>query len=141
MRKSVHDAVQSGTPVIAECGGFLYLHERMEGAEGGMYEMAGVIPGECRRGSRLGRFGYILLTAQSDGMIARKGEVRKAHEFHYWKSDSEGSDFTVRKADGSSTGSGRHLFRGDVCGISPSFFLCRSESAERFVKRMPAAPG
>ena len=135
MRKSVHDAVQSGIPVIAECGGFLYLHERMEGAEGGMYEMAGVIPGECRRGSRLGRFGYILLTAQSDGMIARKGEVRKAHEFHYWKSDSEGSDFTVRKADGSSTGSCGISSEAMYAGFPHLSFCADPESAERFVKK------
>ncbi len=135
MRKSVRDAVRSGMPVIAECGGFLYLHERIEDAAGGMYEMAGAVPGECRRGSRLGRFGYVQLTAESDGLIARRGEVRKAHEFHYWKSDSEGADFTVRKADRSSSGK---------CGVSsgtmyagfPHLSFCADpEIARRFVEK------
>ena len=44
MRKAVHDAVADGLPTIAECGGFLYLHETLCDDEGVCYPMAGVIP-------------------------------------------------------------------------------------------------
>ncbi len=40
MRKAVHDAVAGGLPTIAECGGFLYLHETLCDDEGVCYPMA-----------------------------------------------------------------------------------------------------
>ena len=39
MRKAVHDAVADGLPTIAECGGFLYLHETLCDDEGVCYQM------------------------------------------------------------------------------------------------------
>ena len=48
MRKAVHDAVADGLPTIAECGGFLYLHETLCDDEGVCYPMAGVIPASAR---------------------------------------------------------------------------------------------
>ena len=34
MRRSVKDAIRSGMPCLAECGGFMYLHREMEDMEG-----------------------------------------------------------------------------------------------------------
>ena len=42
MRNSIKNAIQKGLPTIAECGGFLYLHEHLEGAE-----MVGVVRGNA----------------------------------------------------------------------------------------------
>ena len=60
MRQAVSRAVKDGMPVIAECGGFMYLHERLQGEDGKEYGMAGVLHGECHKTSGLARFGYIL---------------------------------------------------------------------------------
>ena len=35
MRNSIKNAIEKGLPTIAECGGFLYLHEHLEGAGDG----------------------------------------------------------------------------------------------------------
>ena len=48
---------------MAECGGFMYLHEQMEDMGGVFRKTCGVIPGKCFRTPRLTRFGYITLTA------------------------------------------------------------------------------
>ena len=123
MREAVRTAVERGMPLLAECGGFIYLHEAAEGAEEeepAMYRMAGAIPGTCYRGRRLDQFGEITLTAGKSGLAAEKGEKRKAHEFHYWKSTAPGADFTAEKADGAYRMEMRLFFRNDVCGISAS---------------------
>lgn len=106
MRRSVRHAAEEGMPLLAECGGFIYLHQAVEGADGGgkMYRMAGVIPETCCRGKRLDQFGYISLTPRKSGMAAAPGDTLKAHEFHYWKSTDPGKDFTSKKQTGAAIG-------------------------------------
>ena len=62
--KAVHDAVADGLPTIAECGGFLYLHETLCDDEGVCYPMAGVIPASAINTGKLVRFGYVMLTGK-----------------------------------------------------------------------------
>ena len=45
MLAAVCAAVQTGIPYMAECGGFMYLHQEMEDMEGHSWPMAGVIHG------------------------------------------------------------------------------------------------
>ena len=75
MRSVVQKAVAGGLPTVAECGGFLYLGRSLEGADGIVYPMAGVLPGQGFRVGRLVRFGYAKLTARTDSMLfGRRGE-------------------------------------------------------------------
>ena len=97
MLESIRQAVGRGMPLMAECGGFMYLHNRMEGMDGVSYPMAGVIDGEVYRTEKLGRFGYIELTANEDQMAAAAGETVRGHEFHYFDSTSCGGSFLARK--------------------------------------------
>lgn len=69
MRSAVKTAVESGLPTVAECGGFLYLGQTLEGADGKTYPMAGVLPGQGVKIGRLVRFGYAALTANADSML------------------------------------------------------------------------
>ena len=48
MRKEIKAAVESGMPVVAECGGFLYLHTAIRDRDGHPYQMAGVLPAACQ---------------------------------------------------------------------------------------------
>ena len=84
MRKSIRQAVAAGLPTVAECGGFLYLQQTLEDDRGGVWPMAGALPGAGFRTDRLQRFGYKVLTAGADSLLLRQGEVVSAHEFHYW---------------------------------------------------------
>jgi cobyrinic acid a,c-diamide synthase len=84
-------------PTIAECGGFLYLHEELEDAEGTYWPLVGVVPGRAYKTDRLRRFGYVTLTARRDGLLAQVGERLRAHEFHYWESDDPGDAFHAQK--------------------------------------------
>ena len=61
MRKEIKAAVESGMPVVAECGGFLYLHAAIRDRDGHPYQMAGVLSAACQDTKKLVRFGYIEL--------------------------------------------------------------------------------
>lgn len=62
MRESICHAVRLGVPCIAECGGFMYLQERLEGSDGKIYDMAGALFGKSFKTEKLRRFGYIILS-------------------------------------------------------------------------------
>ena len=106
MRAAVRAAFLSGMPCLAECGGFLYLHERLEDTDGIMRPMAGVFPFSARKTDRLDRFGYITVTAKGqtgqDGgpVLLDGGEEIRGHEFHYWESEDPGSSWRAEKPSG-----------------------------------------
>ncbi len=95
MRQSVLNALKSGLPCIAECGGFMYLTDRI-----GEYPMVGMIKGSCFDNGRLTRFGYVTLTAETDNMLCKKGGRIPAHEFHHWDAEAPGDSFTAQKPNG-----------------------------------------
>ena len=85
MRASVRQALESGMPCHAECGGFLYLGKSLADAEGNVYEMVGFLDGAGYRTERLQRFGYVELAPQEADAFAVNAILR-GHEFHYWDS-------------------------------------------------------
>ena len=97
MRNSVRGAVADGMPTVAECGGFLYLGQSLEGMDGTAHPMAGCLPGDGVRRERLVRFGYAELTADRDSLLFREGEAVPIHEFHYWDSTRNGDGLTAVK--------------------------------------------
>ncbi len=134
MRACLADRIRNGMPTIAECGGFMYLHDELEDDMGKAWPMLGVVEGLSYKTPRLSRFGYVTLTAQEDGLLARRGETLRAHEFHYWDSTQTGKAFRADKPQST---------RSWECGIvSPSLFagyphlFLYSEpcAAERFVR-------
>lgn len=95
IRCGIKQAVLGGMPVIAECGGYMYLKESMEGTDGGIYPMTGVLRGTARKKEHPVRFGYVTLLAQKDNMLCKAGERIRAHEFHYWDCEENGDAFTA----------------------------------------------
>ena len=97
MLSAIREGVANGLPTVAECGGFLYLHEKLEDTNGRDWPMVGVIPGRAWNTGKLGRFGYVTLTARNDGLLCGAGEQLPAHEFHYWDSQHPGDRFRAQK--------------------------------------------
>ncbi len=109
MCSSIARAIRTGLPTIAECGGFMYLHDVLEDNDGNTYSQVGVVDGASFKTDKLGRFGYITLTASYGGLLVEEGDMLRAHEFHYWDSENPGAAFTAEKPQ-----SGRTW----KCGIS-----------------------
>lgn len=133
MRKDIAGKIQSGLPCIAECGGFLYLHEYLETPEKEKYPMAGVIKGTGYNAGKLQRFGYMSIRAKKDTMLADKNQVFKAHEFHYWNSDCPGDDYEVKKASDNSMAAAGYGSDTLYAGFPHIYFYGNENVAERFM--------
>lgn len=96
MRKAIKQAVSQGMPVVAECGGFMYLHSAIRDREGTEHPMAGVLTGVCADTGKLVRFGYMELEEKQSFFLPR-GEHIRGHEFHYFDSTDNGEDCLARK--------------------------------------------
>ena len=93
MCTAIKEIITNGIPTIAECGGFMYLHDSIENIP-----MVGFIKGNCIKTDKLQRFGYIEITALEDNLLCEKGESIRVHEFHYYDSENCGESFMARKA-------------------------------------------
>lgn len=97
MLNSIKKCIESGIPTIAECGGFMYLHEKIGDRDSNFYNMVGTIKGDSYFVDKLVRFGYIEIKAKEDNLLCNKGETIRAHEFHYWDSTNNGESFIAQK--------------------------------------------
>ena len=101
MKEEIACAIKNGLPCMAECGGFMYLHDEMEDMNGNFYPGCGIIKGKAFRTPRLTRFGYITLNPkeQTRPFGAEDLEQMPAHEFHYFDSESCGACFFASKPE------------------------------------------
>ncbi|WP_276854201.1 cobyrinate a,c-diamide synthase [Enterocloster lavalensis] len=96
MRERIRSAAEFGMPILAECGGYLYLLDELEGDDGAVYPMAGVFEGTGLRENKLRQFGYITVSSGQDGLYLKHGEMIRAHEFHYWHCARDGELAVMR---------------------------------------------
>ena len=97
MRTKIRDNIRQGMPVLAECGGYMYLSESMEDMDGNVYPMVQAVPGNVYRTKKLGRFGYITLTPNTKDTFRNGGNPVRGHEFHYFDSTDCGSAWHAAK--------------------------------------------
>ena len=134
MRASIACAIESGMPTVAECGGFMYLHEQLEGDDGTTLPQVGTISGTSYKTPKLGRFGYIDITAQHDGLLAAVGESLPAHEFHYWDSENPGSAFSAKKPQSNRSWECAFSTPSLYAGYPHLYLPGRPAAARRFVE-------
>jgi cobyrinic acid a,c-diamide synthase len=77
LKDAVRRFAAEGGPVVAECGGLLYLVEELDG-----HRMCGVLGAKARMADRL-TLGYREARALSDSPLAGTGTRVRGHEFHY----------------------------------------------------------
>ena len=134
MRRSVREVIQNGLPCLAECGGFLYLHRELEDMEGRSWPMAGVLDARAYRTPRLGRFGYITLTAKADTAFLPAGEIVRGHEFHYFESESCGDALHAQKPTGSRGWDCGHSRGNLLMGFPHLYYPSDPQLIERFLR-------
>ena len=90
IRKSIKDWCKQGKPMIAECGGYMYLGTSIKDQEGNEYEMCQAFSHKTEMGKRLNpHFGYVTVSSKDSGSLLKRPVL--AHEFHY--SVEIGDDF------------------------------------------------
>lgn len=123
MLKAIKEICHSDIPVLAECGGFMYLHETIEDQP-----MVGFFEGDARIGSRMSRrFGYEYLSLPDDFIFENK--KLRGHEFHYGyiENGKEEDGINVKKAsNGTEFVSG--YFRNNTLGSFSHLYFPSMES-------------
>ncbi|MCP4266129.1 MAG: cobyrinate a,c-diamide synthase [Candidatus Brocadiaceae bacterium] len=108
MRDSIVEAHKQGTVIYGECGGMMYLLEKLIDCEGRSFKMSGVLSGTSRMENRRQGLGYVIVDTTCDNVICNKGDTFRAHEFHWSKlqdiSDSTMFAYNTRKSNGKRTG-------------------------------------
>ena len=135
MKDMIREKLKAGMPCMAECGGFMYLHEEMEGMDGNFYQMAGVIPGKAYRTPKLSRFGYVTLTQKKPALgMEDFGEI-PAHEFHYFDSENCGGDFHAAKPESKRGWDCIHGTDAMLAGFPHLYYYGNPEVPKAFLKK------
>ena len=118
MREALAAVIKSGLPVIAECGGYMYLNNSIKVSKEEAFDkkaadnedagrnstetekkhhMCGVFTGDAEKKERLVRFGYISAETKAAGLFGEAGTVLKGHEFHRYDCEYNGDGFVLTK--------------------------------------------
>lgn len=83
MLDSIRAAEGQGMPIVAECGGYMYLCRNVTDFLGKQYPLVGLIAANCLMEQRLQTVGYVEATAMVDSVLCQVGETLRGHEFHF----------------------------------------------------------
>ena len=133
MRNSVKSAIENKMPSLAECGGFMYLHDTIFDSEKKPYKMAGVIHACCMKKERLVRFGYLTLNSKTDSFL-QKGETIRGHEFHYYESEDNGECAIAKKPVGTRSWECVHAGSDHWWGFAHLSYYSNPKFAEKFAE-------
>lgn len=133
MRNSVKSAIENKMPSLAECGGFMYLHDTIFDSEKKTYKMAGVIHACCMKKERLVRFGYLTLNSKTDSFL-QKGETIRGHEFHYYDSEDNGECAIAKKPVGTRSWECVHAGSDHWWGFAHLSYYSNPKFAEKFAE-------
>ena len=135
MRQSVYSAIKGGLPSLAECGGFMYLHERLVDEKGNAWPMAGVLKAEAEYQGHPVRFGYEEIREKIP-LFLPEGVCIRGHEFHYYDSTWNGDAcITVKPGSGISR-EAIHSGKNHFWGFPHLYYESAPAFAEYFVQCM-----
>ncbi len=133
MLESVQNAIKNGMPCIAECGGFMYLHDAIFDKSGIEYKMAGVIDGKCHYTGHLVNFGYTTITGCNNGSDPGSSLAgMRGHEFHYYDSTATAGDLKLCKLSSGKEYNGMILTDNCLLGWPHLYYPSKPEAVEAF---------
>lgn len=133
MRKDIRAAAEGGMPILAECGGFLYLQKEMTDTEGNTFEMVGVLEGKSHMTGKLSHFGYVNVTGIEDSPYLKKGEIIRGHEFHYYDTTENGHVCRMDKPSGKRSWEGCQSYKKVFAGFAHLYYASMPELIKRFM--------
>ncbi len=83
MRRSLVLAAAIGVPIYAECGGYMYLMEKLVDFDGKAHDMVGIVPSVVKMSRKLQMVGYVEATFCTDTILGAQGTKLRGHEFHF----------------------------------------------------------
>jgi cobyrinic acid a,c-diamide synthase len=113
LRHAVAEFAASGRPVLAECGGLLYLCRELDG-----HEMCGAIPARATMTRRL-TLGYREAVAVNSTPWLDAGTELRGHEFHYSQVEPDGEPSPAWRL----SARGKERFEGWAAGAVQASYL------------------
>jgi len=103
-RNQLKSLADDGLPIYAECGGLMYLGERLDLKEGD-FSMAGVLPVVFGFSKRPQGHGYTIVRVDRENPYYARGTTLLGHEFHYssvksWKGTPQNLAFSMQRGSG-----------------------------------------
>ena len=133
MLRSIREAALRGKPIIAECGGFMYVCNNLVETDGSSMPMLGLIDTDVQMTDRLSmQFGYVTLQARMDSAYLQAGDRVRVHEFHYSKAVNPGDAAVLEKSTGRRW-DGLHIEGKILAGYPHFYFHNCKDMAQRFV--------
>ncbi len=83
LHRSLRHAAERGLPILAECGGLMYLADGIVDFDGQSHAMAAVVPGWSVLDRPRLSLGYRTATSQNASFLLEAGESVRGHEFHW----------------------------------------------------------
>lgn len=120
LRTAIREAIENDLPVYAECGGLMYLSQRIVWGESSA-EMVGALPCEIEMTGKPQGHGYVIAEVDGVNPFFAPGTVLRGHEFH-------NSRLTTISLNGSknSLTTAYRLSRGNGLGNSRDGILYRN---------------
>jgi cobyrinic acid a,c-diamide synthase len=131
-------ACQQGMPIVAECGGLMYLSRQIIDFTSQPFAMVGLIPAVCKMESKLQTVGYVEATAKVDNVLCLAGQSLRGHEFHFstFIPDVAYDDrwaFQFKKMRTGKVYYGGYAWKNVVASYLHLHFLGSPQAAQRFV--------
>jgi len=103
-RRQLKDLAEKGLPIYAECGGLMYLGEKLVLDEG-IFPMSGVLPIVFGFSKKPQGHGYTVVKVERKNPYFKIGSEIKGHEFHYskvleWRGADKDLAFVMKRGAG-----------------------------------------
>lgn len=140
MRKSMLEAHKQGTVIYGECGGMMYMLEKLIDCDGRSFNMCGVLRGTSKMENRRQGLGYIIVDATSDNIICNRGNTFRAHEFHWSRLMDVPVEtlfaYRTRKSNGKRSGADGICRRNVLASYTHVHFSSNLNLARNFLSSM-----
>lgn len=139
IRREIKEKALDGIPVLAECGGYMYLNRSVKADNENEYGMVGIFEGRAFMTSKLQNFGYAEAAALTDTPYLKSGEKVRIHEFHKSLIQRDNEAYCVKIVKHREEQLEEWLCgmtRGKVFGMYPHiYFPSNMQIASRFVEQ------
>jgi len=103
-RNELKALAEDGLPIYAECGGLMYLGEKLV-LDDKSYPMAGVLPVVFGLSKKPKGHGYTIISVEKENKYFKNGSEIRGHEFHYsyvleWKGNDDDLVFNMKRGNG-----------------------------------------
>jgi cobyrinic acid a,c-diamide synthase len=135
MMESIRRFADSGGPIYAECGGFMYLTRAIIDLAGEAHPMVGLFPTSARMQPQLAALGYLEAEALAHTLWLRPGERLRGHEFRHSTIDEMPASIQrcLRLNDGRGEREEGYVNGSVLAGYTHLHFASAAQFARRFV--------